>query len=84
MQAHRTAAAPDKPVLKVISGTDPFFSPANSWLGNPGARGHCGTAFAANKAATVVLIAGAPHTLLNLPAARHAVDGFLKDTVLRR
>lgn len=84
VQAHRTTPAPERPVLNVISSTDPFFSPTNSWIGNPGARGHCGGAFAANKAATVVLIAGAPHTLLNLPAARHAVDGFLKDTVLRR
>jgi len=83
VQAHGTAAAPERPVLNVISSTDPFFSPANAWLGNAAARGHCGAAFAQNKAATVVLIAGAPHTLLNLPAARHAVDGFLKDTVLR-
>jgi dienelactone hydrolase len=83
VQAHRTAAAPEKPVLNVISSTDPFFSPGNTWVGNPNVRGHCGAAFAAHKAATVVLIAGAPHTLLNLPAARHAVDGFLKDTVRR-
>lgn len=83
VQTHRTVAAPEQPVLNVISSSDPFFSPANGWLGNPGARGHCGATFSANKAATVVLIAGAPHTLLNLPAARHAVEGFLKDTVGR-
>jgi hypothetical protein len=27
----------------------------------------------------VVLIPGAPHTLLNLPAARRPVEGFLTD-----
>jgi hypothetical protein len=26
-----------------------------------------------------VLMAGAPHTLLTLPAARHATAGFLQD-----
>jgi dienelactone hydrolase len=83
VQAHRTAAVPDKPVLNIISSTDPFFSSANAWVGNTSARGHCAEAFAAHKAATMVLIAGAPHTLLNLPAARYAVDGFLRDTVLR-
>lgn len=83
VQAHRTANAPERPVLNVISSTDPFFSPANSWLGHASARGHCGGALAQHKAATVVLIPGAPHTLLNLSAARHAVDGFLQDTVRR-
>jgi dienelactone hydrolase len=83
VQSHRTALAVEQPVLNVISSSDPFFSPANPWIGQPAARGHCGAVFAKNKAATVVLIAGAPHTLLNLPPARHAVDGFLRDTVLR-
>jgi dienelactone hydrolase len=83
VQGHRTAAAPERPALNVISVTDPFFSASNSWIGNPAPRGHCGAAFAANKSATVMLIAGAPHTLLNLPGARHAVEGFLKDTVRR-
>ncbi len=83
VQAHRTALAPQLPVLNVISSNDPFFSPDNRWLGNAAARGHCGAALAGHPKATMVLIAGAPHTLINLPAARHAVDGFLKDTVLR-
>lgn len=78
---HGTRIAPTQPVLNVISATDPFFSPSNSWLGNPAARGHCGAALAANKNATIVLIPGAPHTLLNLPAARHATAGFLRDWV---
>lgn len=79
VQTHKTALPDDKPVLNVISSTDPYFSPSNSWLGNPSAVGHCGTALKANKQSSVVLIPGAPHTLLNLPAARHPVEGFLKD-----
>lgn len=79
VDAHRTAIPADQPVLNVISATDPFFSRSNSFIGNPAPLGHCGAALAAHKAATVVLIPGAPHTLLNLPAARHATQGFLKD-----
>lgn len=79
--AHGTAVAPGVPVLNVMSGTDVYFSPANAWLGNAAARGHCGSALAAHKQATVVLIPGAPHTLLNLPAARHATAGFVRDVL---
>lgn len=78
---HRTAALPGQPVLNVISATDPFFSPANGWLGNPAPKGHCGTALAGNPRAVVLLVPDAPHTLINLPAARAATAGFL-DTVL--
>ena len=67
----------DKPVLNVISASDPFFSQSNSWLGNPSAQGHCASALKDNPRAAVVLIPNAPHTLLNLPAARHATQGFL-------
>lgn len=70
-----------QPVLNVISATDPFFSPSNAWLGNPAARGHCGEALKDHKRATITLIPGAPHTLLNLPAARAAAAGFLEDTL---
>jgi len=77
--AHRTLLPPEQPLLNVISLTDPFFSPSNPWLGNPQALGHCGDALKAHKNATVVLMAGAPHTLLMLPAARHATAGFLQD-----
>jgi dienelactone hydrolase len=77
--AHRTTLPPEQPVLNVISLTDPFFSPANGWIGNAQARGHCGDALKAHKNAAVVLMAGAPHTLLMLPAARHATAGFLQD-----
>jgi dienelactone hydrolase len=75
---HQTAVT-TLPVLNVMSSTDPYFSPSNGWLGNADARGHCGAVLAAHKQATVVLIPGAPHTLLNLPAARHATAGFVAD-----
>lgn len=81
VDGHRTAVVPGQPVLNVISASDPFFSPANAWLGNPVAKGHCGTALAENKRAAVVLIPGAPHTLLNLPAARYATAGFVHDVL---
>jgi hypothetical protein len=81
VRTHDTAIPADRPVLNVISLTDPFFSPANSWLGNPAARGHCGTALKDHKQASVVLIPGAPHTLINLPAARQPVEGFLRDVL---
>lgn len=77
VQAPRNAFRADQPVLNVISTTDPFFSKANSWLGNPEASGHCAAALKDHPRAAVVLAPGAPHTLLNLPAARHATAGFL-------
>ena len=72
-----------KPVLNVISNTDPFFSKSNAWLGNTDAQGHCGAALAGNAQAAVVLIPNAPHTLLNFPAARHATAGFLAGLVAK-
>lgn len=75
------AMPPEQPVLNVISTTDPFFSPANPWLGNPSAKGHCGDALKDHKRATIVLIPGAPHTLINLPAVRNAAAGFLKEVL---
>ena len=79
VQTHRTVLPATQPVLNVISTSDPFFSPSNAWLGNPAAKGHCGDALRDHKQSAVVLIPGAPHTLLNLPAARHATEGFLRD-----
>jgi hypothetical protein len=79
----QNAFEPGKPVLNVISATDPFFSKSNAWLGNPDAQGHCGAALKDNAQASVVLVPGAPHTLLNLPAARDATAGFL-DRLMRR
>lgn len=78
VQEHRTAALA-QPVLNVMSSTDVFFSPSNTWLGNSAAKGYCGDALKDNKQVTIVLIPGAPHTLLNLPAARNATAGFLRD-----
>ena len=73
----RNAFEPDKPVLNVISNTDPFFSSSNAWLGNAVAQGHCGAALKDNNRAAVLLVPNAPHTLLNLPATRSATAGFL-------
>jgi dienelactone hydrolase len=78
VDGHRTAPL-TQPVLNVMSSTDVFFSPSNSWLGNAAAKGFCADALKDNKQATIVLIPGAPHTLLNLPATRHATAGFLRD-----
>ena len=83
VQSHRTAIAGEQPVLNVISSTDPFFSAANAWLGNPAAKGHCGTALKGNSRVSIVLLPDAPHTLINLPAARQAVSGFLKEVLAR-
>ena len=81
VQAHRSVLPPGQPVLNVMSSTDVYFSPTNAWLGNPAAKGHCGDALRDHKNASIVLIPGAPHTLLNLPPARHATAGFLRDVL---
>lgn len=77
VESPRNAFADGKPVLNIISATDPFFSRSNGWLGNPAAVGHCGAALKGHPAASVLLIPDAPHTLFNLPAARQATAGFL-------
>jgi len=71
----------DKPVLNVISSVDPFFSSANPWLGNPAGKGHCAEALKDNKKATIVLIPGAPHTVINLPQARSATVAFVAEVL---
>ncbi len=73
----RNRFEPGKPVLNVISASDPFFSNSNTWLGNPDAQGHCGAALKDNSRASVLLVPSAPHTLLNLSATRSATAGFL-------
>jgi dienelactone hydrolase len=78
--AHRTVV-PREPVLNVMSSTDPFFSRANAYIGNADAQGHCGAALREHKNTTIVLIPGAPHTLLNVPQARLAVEAWLRATV---
>ena len=70
----------NKPVLNIISASDPFFSSSNPFLGSPAAKGHC-DALKNNPQAAVVLIPDAPHTLLNFPAARHATAGFLNQVL---
>jgi dienelactone hydrolase len=83
VQAPKNVFTAEQPVLNVISNVDPFFSRSNSWLGNPDAAGHCGPALKGLPKAAVLLIPDAPHTLLNFPAARHAVAGFLAAHGLR-
>lgn len=78
---HGTSLPKDQPVLNVMSSTDNFFSASNPWLGNSQPVGHCGPALRDNKVSAVVLIPGAPHTLLNLPPARHATQGFMLDVL---
>lgn len=73
------AIDPDRPVLNIMSTVDPYFSQSNSWLGNAAAKGHCGDALKDHKQATIVLIPGAPHTLMTLPAARSVTAAFLQD-----
>ncbi len=79
VQSHRTAIPDGQPVLNIISSSDPYFSPSNSWIGNPSAAGHCGSALKTNQKASVVLIPGGPHTVLMFPQAKGPVEGFLKD-----
>jgi dienelactone hydrolase len=81
VQQPLNAFEPGKPVLNVISSTDPFFSRSNPWLGNDQAQGHCGAALKAVPQAAVLLVPDAPHTLLNLPAARSATAGFLQQAL---
>jgi len=73
----RNTFEPSKPVLNVISASDPFFSRSNAWLGSPEAQGHCGAALKENARASILLVPNAPHTLLNLPATQSATAGFL-------
>jgi len=77
----RNAFEPDKPVLNVMSSVDVYFSQEYPWLGNLAAKGHCADALKDNKKATIVLIPGAPHTLLNLPQARSATAAFVAEVL---
>ncbi len=81
VETHDTAPLIEQPVLNIISAVDPFFSKANTWLGNQNAKGHCGESLRVNKRAAVVMVPDAPHTLLNLPSARHATEGFLREAL---
>jgi dienelactone hydrolase len=79
----KNAFEADKPVLNVVSSVDPFFSPTNPWLGNSSAKGHCADALRENRKATIVLIPGAPHTLINLPQAKSATVAFVTEVLKR-
>ena len=81
VESAQTAVPADQPVLNIISTSDPFFSRANAWLGNLSAQGHCAQAFKDHKNAGIVLVPGAPHTLLNLRMARQPVEAFLRDVL---
>ena len=81
VKAPKNAFEAGKPVLNVISSTDPFFSKSNSWVGNANPAGHCGAALKGNAMASVLLIPDAPHTVLGVPAARQATAGFLAQIV---
>ncbi len=77
--AHKTAIPDDQPTLNIISSTDPYFSPSNTWLGNPQGIGHCGAVLKGNKKASIVLIPGGPHTVLTFSQAKGPVQSFLTD-----
>ena len=81
VETHGTRVIAEQPILNIISAVDPFFSPANPWLGNPAARGHCAAAFSESKQAAVVVIPGALHTLINLPQVRAVTRSFLEDVL---
>ncbi|SJZ68191.1 hypothetical protein SAMN02745126_01881 [Enhydrobacter aerosaccus] len=83
VEAHGTQLVADQPVLNMISSVDPFFSPANAWLGNPAAKGNCAAALAGSKRAVIVLIPGAPHTLITLPYAKAMTQAFLQTSLAR-
>ena len=83
VQTHQTFVHQNLPVLNIISSTDPFFSASNSWLGSSTAKGHCGAALKGNSRASIVLLPDAPHTLINLPAARQILMGFLREVLPR-
>lgn len=78
---HQTSTKP-LPVLNIVSSTDKYYSQANPFLGNEQATGNCQAAFGdAQDHVQVILLPGAPHTLINLPAARSATLGFIESVL---
>lgn len=77
VKEHKTALN-DTPVLNLISDQDKYFSQKNSYLGNENAAGNCSATYGDKKNAIVLLLPNAPHTLINLPAARFATVSFIK------
>lgn len=83
VRRHATRVLADQPILNVMGGRDAFFAPGQPFLGNPQALGHAGSTFADARRATVTLIPGAPHTILNTPQAKAATRAFLEDAFRR-
>lgn len=83
VRRHETRLLADQPILNVMGGRDAFFTPGQPFLGNPHALGHAGSTFADASQATVTLIPGAPHTILNTPQAKAATRAFLEDAFRR-
>ena len=75
--SHKTAVNGSQPTLNIMSSQDKYFSMKNEFIGSDSAAGNCAAALADNKSAEILLIPGAPHTLINLPAARSATMGWL-------
>ena len=70
------------PVLNLISSNDRYYSHENTFLGNADATGNCQLTFGEErKDVQVLLIPNAPHTLINLPAARSATLGFIESVL---
>jgi poly(3-hydroxybutyrate) depolymerase len=84
VQEHGTRIGPQEPVLNIMSTDDPYFGPSNPWHGDIGDQleGHGAAVMRGNLNSQVILLAGVPHTLYNIPAARRATQSFL-EAVLR-
>ncbi|MDO5090115.1 MAG: hypothetical protein Q4D61_01080 [Cardiobacteriaceae bacterium] len=81
VQTHQTSQKA-LPVLNIVSNADKYFSTANDYLGNSDASGHCLAALGETRHdVQIILIPNAPHTLINLPAARSATLGFLESVL---
>ncbi len=76
-----TAIPGNQAVLNVISASDPYFSPNNPWNAGYAVKGHCGEALKDHKNAEIVLIPGAPHTLLNLKQTQGATKAFIAGVI---
>lgn len=67
----------NEPVLSVMSLNDKYFGTENAYLDNPEAFGYPHEALKDNTCACLVLLPGAPHTLLNLAQTHGAVAAFI-------
>jgi hypothetical protein len=74
--AHGTRLIVEQPILNAISAVDPFS--LRPILGAATQKGHCAAAFSDGKQAAVVLVNGAPHTLLDMLQVRAFTRSFLE------